>query len=100
MANVRFNGRWVLDTAEPVVSVGTPLRLSSVHYIGTSNLDECILHDGNGKLVWSVKLGDAEGLLSRGCQVSFDFGEGGTVVDGLDLDTISNGTLYIYFSRL
>lgn len=98
MANALHNGRYVLDTAESVVAAGTALRLASVWFTGAANEDDCILHDGNGKLVWSCKLGTL--LTGIGNQVGHNFGKDGTVVDGLDLDTIDAGTLIVYLAKL
>jgi len=97
MANALLNGRWVLDTAESVVAAGTILRISSLHFVGTTDEDDCILHDGNGKEVWKCKLGDVS---VNGYQASMNFGENGQIVDGLDLDTIDHGILYVYLNRL
>lgn len=98
MANLEHNGRWVLDTAESVVAAGTKLRLASVFFVGTTDADDCILHDGNGKLIWSCKLGTL--LTGIGNQVGHNFGKDGTIVDGLDLDTIDHGTLFVYLAKL
>lgn len=97
MANLRHNGRWVLDTAESVVAAGTAVRLASVCFVGTTDADDCILHDGNGKEIWKCKLGT---VTTVGYQVSHNFGEGGQIVDGLDLDTIDHGTVYVYLAKL
>ncbi len=98
MANELLNGRYVLDTAESVVAAGTALRLASVWFTGAANEDDCILHDGNGKVVWSCKLGTL--LTGIGNQVGHNFGKDGTVVDGLDLDTIDGGILIVYLAKL
>jgi hypothetical protein len=97
MPNLKHNGRWVLDTAESVVAAGIPVRITAAHYIGTSDVDDCILHDGNGKLICSFKLGT---VATTGYQASLNFGEGGQIVDGLDLDTIDHGTLIVYLGKL
>src|SRR4030042_2267743 len=97
MANTRYNDRWVLDTAESVVAVGTHIRIKSLCYVGTTNADDCILHDGNGKEVWKCKLGTVG---TAGYQASISFGESGIVVNGLDLDTIDSGVLYVYLAKL
>ena len=97
MANAKHNSRWVLDTAELVVAAGTPIRINALHYIGTADAHDCILHDGNGKLICSFKLGDVS---VNGYQSSITFGEGGQIVDGLDLDTIDSGTLFVYMGKL
>ena len=96
MANTQYNTRWVLDTAESVVAAGTPIRIQSLVYVGTTNEDDCILHDGNGKEIWKCKLGT---VATSGYQVSIPFGDRGQVVDGLDLDTLDNGILYVYLTR-
>ena len=93
----RSGARWVLDTAEVVVAAGTPLRIKSVFYIGTTDSHDCILHDGNGKEIWKAKLGT---ILSAGLTSSHVFGGEGIIVDGLDLDTIDSGTLYVYLGKL
>ena len=97
MANTKYNGRWVLDTAEPVVAAGTPVRITAAKFIGTADEDDCILHDGNGKLICSFKLGDVS---VNGYDAGINFGEGGQIVDGLDLDTIDHGTLIVYLGKL
>ena len=97
MANLRHNTRWVLDTAESVVAAGTEVRIQSLVYVGTTNGDDCILHDGNGKVIWKCKLGT---VATSGYQVSIEFGPGGQTVDGMDLDTIDgSGTLFVYLRR-
>ncbi len=96
MANTLHNGRYVLDTAESVVAAGTTLRLASVHFKGTGDESECILHDGNGKVVWATKLGDVS---LNGYTDGHNFGKDGQIVDGLDLDTIDNGTLIVYLAK-
>lgn len=98
MANALLNGRYVLDTAESIVSAGTALRLASIWFIGTADVDDCILHDGNGKLIWSCKLGTL--LTGIGNQIGHNFGKDGTIVDGLVLDTLDNGTLIVYLAKL
>lgn len=98
MANTLYNGRYVLDTAEEVVAAGTTLRLASVWFIGVANEDDCILHDGNGKVIWQCKLGTL--LTGIGNQVGHNFGKDGTIVDGLDLDTIDGGLLIVYLAKL
>ncbi len=98
MANELVNGRYILDTAESVVAAGTILKLASVHFTGAADVDDCILHDGNGKLIWSCKLGTL--LTGVGNQASHNFGIDGTSVDGLDLDTIDGGVLIVYLARL
>lgn len=97
MANLLHNGRYVLDTAESVVAAGTTLRLASVWFIGTTNEDDCILHDGNGKVIWACKLGTL--LTGVGNQCGHNFGIGGQIVDGLDLDTIDHGILIVYLAK-
>lgn len=97
MANTKYNGRWVLDTAEAVVAAGTPVRINAVLYVGTADEDDCILHDGNGKEICKFKLGDVS---VNGYQQSMNFGKDGQVVDGLDLDTIDSGVLYVYLGKL
>jgi len=97
MANKQYGGRWVLDTAESVVAAGTPVRITAVHFIGTGDEDDCILHDGNGKEIWKAKLGDVS---VNGYQAKGEFGADGIVVDGLDLDTIDHGILYVYLGKL
>lgn len=97
MANELVNGRWVLDTAESVVAAGTPVRIQSICFVGTTDADDCILHDGNGKEIWKCKLGT---VATSGYQASISFGKQGQTVDGLDLDTIDHGVLYIYLARL
>lgn len=96
MANAVYKGRYVLDSAASVVAAGTSLRLASVFFVGTTDLDDCILHDGNGKEIWKCKLGDVS---VQGCNAGHSFGRDGILVDGLDLDTIDNGTLYVYLAR-
>ena len=97
MGNALHNGRYVLDTAEEVVAAGTILRLASVWYFGTANEDDCILHDGNGKVIWKCKLGTL--LTGIGNQVGHDFGRNGLIVDGLNLNTIDSGILIVYLDR-
>lgn len=97
MANLLHSGRYVLDTAAVVVGAGEKLRLASVHFTGTTDLDDCILHDGGGKVIWSCKLGDVS---VSGFQAGHNFGKDGLSVDGLDLDTIDNGILIVYLARL
>ena len=96
MANTQYNTRWVLDTAEEVVAAGTPIRILGLCYVGTTNADDCILHDGNGKEIWKCKLGTVG---TSGYQVTFSLGNQGMVVDGLDLDTIAHGVLYVYLGK-
>lgn len=96
MGNLRYGARWVLDTAESVVAAGTFINITAVEFVGTGDESECILHDGNGKKIWSGKLGD---VTVSGYNVGRDFGKDGIVVDGLDLDTIGNGVLYVYLGR-
>jgi len=97
MANLKHNGRWVLDTAEVVVAAGTPVRINALCYVGTSDGDDCVLHDGNGKEIWKCKLGT---VATSGYQVDINFGPDGQMVDGLDLDTIDHGVLYVYLGKL
>lgn len=97
MANTQYGARWVLDTAESVVAAGTAIRIKSVEFVGTTDLDDCILHDGNGKEIWKGKLGDVS---VNGCNVGKTFGGEGIIVDGMDLDTIDNGTLFVYLGKL
>ena len=97
MANTLYNGRYALDTAEEVVAAGTTLRLNSVSFVGTTNEDDCILHDGNGKEVWKCKLG---AVATSGYQADGSFGKDGIIVNGLDLDTIDHGTLFVYLGKL
>jgi len=97
MPNTLYNGRYVLDTAESVVAAGTPLRLNAVHFAGTTDEDDCILHDGNGKEIWKTKLGDVS---VNGYTDGSNFGKDGIIVDGLDLDTIDNGVLFVYLGKL
>jgi hypothetical protein len=97
MANAKVGTRWILDTAEAVVAAGTPIRINSVYFIGTTDADDCILHDGNAKEIWKGKLGT---VATVGYQVGHDFGKDGIVVDGLDLDTIDHGILYVYLGKL
>jgi hypothetical protein len=97
MANLRHNGRWVLDTAESVVAAGTFVRILSAFYIGTTDVHDCILHDGNGKEIIKFKLGT---VATTGYQAGHVFGGEGVVVDGLDLDTIDSGKLYVYLGKL
>jgi len=98
MANALHNGRYVLDTAEAVIAAGTALRLLSVLFVGTTDEDDCILHDGGGKEIWKCKLGDVS---VHGYQSGHVFGGGnGIIVDGLDLDTIDHGKLYVYLGKL
>lgn len=97
MANTQYGARYVLDTAEVVVATGTRFRLMAVEYVGTTNLDDCILHDGAGKEIWKCKLGDVS---VSGCQAGRVFGKDGIIVDGLDLDTIDHGTLFVYLGKL
>jgi len=96
VANTQYNTRWVLDTAESVVAAGTAIRIQALHFIGTGDDSSCILHDGNGKEIWKAKLGDVS---VNGYQANISFGERGQVVDGLDLDTLTNGILYVYLAR-
>ena len=97
MGNTAYNGRWVLDTAESVVAAGTTLRLNAVKFVGTADNDDCILHDGNGKEIWKCKLGT---VATVGYQDGDTFGKDGIIVNGLDLDTIDSGVLYVYLGRL
>lgn len=97
MGNLRHNGRWVLDTAEEVVAAGISIRINALHFIGTTDVDDCILHDGNGKLIWSAKLGT---VATVGYQAGINFGRDGQIVDGLDLDTIDHGTLFVYLGKM
>lgn len=97
MANQEFSGRLVLDTAEVVKAAGNKLRITSVHFVGAADLDDCILHDGNGKEIIRFKLGT---VATNGCNASHVFGGQGIVVDGLDLDTIDNGLLFVYLGRI
>ena len=97
MANARVSGRYILDTAESVVAAGTSLRINAVKFVGTTDVDDCILHDGNGKEIWKCKLG---AVATSGCQDGDNFGKDGQIVDGLDLDTIDNGTLFVYLGKL
>jgi len=96
MANLLHSGRYVLDTAEEVVAAGTFLRLASVFFIGTTDEDDCILHDGNGKEIWKTKLGDVS---VNGYTDGHNFGKDGIIVDGLDLATIDHGILYVYLAK-
>ena len=97
MANALVGVRYILDTALPVVSAGTTIRIGGLCYVGTTDGDDCILHDGNGKEIWKCKLGT---VATAGYQQSIMFGDGGIAVDGLDLDTIDHGLLYVYLTRL
>ena len=97
MGNTKYNARWVLDTAESVVAVGTIVKIRALHFIGTGDESDCILHDGNGKEIWKAKLGDVS---VNGYQASISFGDEGNAVNGLDLDTIDNGILYVYLGKL
>ena len=96
MANLRHNTRWVLDTAESVVAAGTTLVITALHYVGTTDEHDCILHDGKGKEIWKTKLGDVS---VHGYTDGANFGGDGQVVDGLDLDTIDSGILYVYLGK-
>ena len=87
----------MLDTAESVVAAGTFVRIMSLCFVGAADVDDCVLHDGNGKEIWKCKLGT---VATAGYQASVDFGEKGIVVDGLDLDTIDAGMLYVYLGKL
>lgn len=97
MANALINGRYVLDTAESVLAAGTKVRINSVLFVGTTDEHDCILHDGNGKEIFKCKLGDVS---VNGYQFGQSFGKDGLVVDGLDLDTIDSGVLYVYLGKL
>lgn len=96
MANTRYNTRYVCETAESIVAAGTPIRIVAVEFVGTTNEDDCILHDGNGKEIWKCKLG---AVATSGYQAGRSFGKDGITVDGLDLDTIDHGTLFIYLGK-
>ena len=98
MANLLHNGRYVLDTAESVVAAGTTLRINSVWFYGTANEAACILHDGNGKIIWQCKLGTL--LTGIGNQSGHNFGKDGIIIDGLDLDTLTNGYLVVYLGKM
>ena len=97
MANKLYNGRYVLDTAESVIAAGTSLRLAAVWFVGTTDADTCILHDGNGKVIWETTLGT---VATVGMTDGTTFGKDGIIVDGLDLDTIDHGALYVYLAKL
>jgi hypothetical protein len=97
MANTQYGARWVLDTAESVVAANTFLRLLGFWFVGTTDADDCIVHDGNGKEVWKCKLGDVS---VNGYDRGIIFPSPGLIVDGLDLDTIDNGILYVYLGKL
>jgi hypothetical protein len=97
MANTQYGARWVLDTAESVVATGTFVRIMALWFVGTSDVDDCILHDGAGKEIWKCKLGDVS---VSGNQSGISFGTAGLVVDGMDLDIIDNGVLYVYLGKL
>ena len=97
MANALINGRYVLDTAEPVVSTGAFLRLKSIYFEGGGDVGKCILHDGGGKVIWQATLGDVS---VSGDNAGHTFGGEGTIVDGMDLDTLSAGVCIVYLGKL
>ncbi len=96
MANTRYNTRWVCESEAEIVTAGTEVRIQSLVFVGTTNGDDCILHDGNSVEIWKCKLGT---VATSGYQASINFGPSGQTVDGLDLDTIDNGTLFVYLKR-
>jgi len=97
MANTRTGPRWVLDTAEAVIASGTFLNIKALRFVGTEDEADCILHDAAGIEIWKSKLGDVS---VSGYQDSISFGDEGIVVNGLDLDTLDNGKLYVYLGKL
>lgn len=97
MANAEYGGRLILDTAEEVYAAGSKLRLLSVSYWSNTDVDDVILHDGNGKEIWKGTLGDVS---VNGNNVGHTFGGDGIIVDGLDLDTIDGGILYVYLGKV
>ena len=98
MANALINGRWVLDTFESVVAAGTAIRIQALSFVGADDEYVCVLHDGNGKEIWKVAVGD---ISVYGTEKNISFGIHGIIVDGLDLDSLSSGSiLYVYLARL
>ena len=97
MANVSTGSWMVLDTAEAVVVTGTHIRILAIRYVGTTNVDDCVVSDAAGKIIWASKLG---AVATVGCQDQTYFGTDGIVVNGLTVTTLDNGKVYVYLGKL
>ncbi len=92
MANDLTGDPWKIDTAAG--NTTTPaatgqLTVTRVRWVGASTAGHaCILKDGQGRVRWhSIASGS-----------NYVEGDSGFAANGLIVDTIQSGTLYLYFS--
>jgi len=92
--NVKTGNPWILDTAEEVVAKGTTIRIKLLKYVGEAANNTVILKDGDGKVIWVSLIGTVGDTLTDDDY----FGETGFATNGLTVDTISAGTVYLYLA--
>ena len=91
--NVKTGNPWILDTAEEVVAKGTIIRIKAIKFARASAGDQCILHDGDGKVIYNDMVAQ-----SNGYNRADYFGERGFATDGLTVNDVGNGLIYLYLA--
>ena len=87
MANNVHASPWSLDTAGAVKTKGTTIFPKSIRWVGPTTAGHtCILKDGAGRIVW-------RSVASGANFVDVDRPE--NYWDGLSVDTIGSGIIYI-----
>ena len=89
MANDITSNPWVLDTAGVVTTA--PFRCKEIVWTPTTDGDDLLLADNGGKTIWSLKAVAADANQGIEYPKRID-----GALNGLDITTIDNGTVYVY----
>jgi len=86
MANALTDKVWVIDTAESLTT--DPVYIKKIRWSGATTAGHtAIIHDQAGKVVWSSVAAGANNVEAEQIESH--------VINGLDVDTLASGTLYI-----